>query len=362
MKIGILTFHSALNTGAVMQAYGLQQYLLTKGHQVEFIDYIPPQRALTWRSFVAKGLFKTLGKWEDIYYGYTLKGNFNKILKVADKRYVKLSELKKSPPAYDAYIAGSDQIWNFGFTKEINPVYLLDFGLEKIKRVAFSASMGQTKQPKEIEHIFKTLLAKFDAISVREKNGFDYLTKLLEDDKQIKHIADPTFLLSKDQFLRVASPVNVTNKFMISYILPHYEFPKELYMVVDVLKQKLDYELINLRNPNTCLRIPKTKNKVVSPQEWLGYMNQSEFNICCSFHAVVFSLIFHKPFVVVTPYKNQRIISLLEPLNLLSRCIYDFSEQVIDEIIASSVDWDLVDSFFIEERKKSIDFLQNALN
>ena len=38
-KIGILTFHNALNYGAVLQCYALQHYLQEKGHDVEVIDY-----------------------------------------------------------------------------------------------------------------------------------------------------------------------------------------------------------------------------------------------------------------------------------------------------------------------------------
>ena len=42
MKIGILTFHNALNYGAVLQCYALQHYLQEKGHDVEVIDYRIP--------------------------------------------------------------------------------------------------------------------------------------------------------------------------------------------------------------------------------------------------------------------------------------------------------------------------------
>ena len=39
MKIGIITLHYALNAGAVLQAFALQTYLKSLGHEVEFIDY-----------------------------------------------------------------------------------------------------------------------------------------------------------------------------------------------------------------------------------------------------------------------------------------------------------------------------------
>ena len=39
-KIGILTFHNCVNYGAAMQAYGLQSFLISKGYNVEIIDYV----------------------------------------------------------------------------------------------------------------------------------------------------------------------------------------------------------------------------------------------------------------------------------------------------------------------------------
>ena len=39
MKIGILTFHNAINYGAVLQAYATQELLKSMGHSAEVIDY-----------------------------------------------------------------------------------------------------------------------------------------------------------------------------------------------------------------------------------------------------------------------------------------------------------------------------------
>ena len=38
-KIGIMTFHRALNYGAVLQAYALQQVLRSLGKDAQIIDY-----------------------------------------------------------------------------------------------------------------------------------------------------------------------------------------------------------------------------------------------------------------------------------------------------------------------------------
>ena len=116
MKIGVLTFHSALNVGAVLQAYGLQTYLASLGHEVTFIDYQPIQKTLKARDLIGKGARATFRKWEDLYWShhYTRNICFSSILRVSDQRYESIVSLESNPPDCDAYIAGSDQIWNFG--------------------------------------------------------------------------------------------------------------------------------------------------------------------------------------------------------------------------------------------------------
>ena len=43
MKVGILTFHRAINFGAVLQAYALQEVLSSLGQEVRVINYMQPR-------------------------------------------------------------------------------------------------------------------------------------------------------------------------------------------------------------------------------------------------------------------------------------------------------------------------------
>ena len=54
MKIGIFTFHCAQNYGAVLQAYGLQEYLISQGHDVYIIDYRPDYLIAPYKIFSFK--------------------------------------------------------------------------------------------------------------------------------------------------------------------------------------------------------------------------------------------------------------------------------------------------------------------
>ena len=45
MKIGILTFHRALNYGAFLQAYATKSFLGSNGFDAEMVDYWPKEHA-----------------------------------------------------------------------------------------------------------------------------------------------------------------------------------------------------------------------------------------------------------------------------------------------------------------------------
>lgn len=362
MKIGIMTFHSALNCGAVLQAYALQTYLERMGHEVEFINY----RGISKKGikdFLGKGIGKTWHKLEDQYYAsyYRKNDRFGRLLKKGTRVYTSIEELQSNPPECDAYIAGSDQIWNVGSKKSLSKPYFLAFGKPAVKRIAFAASLGQGNVPQFLEADMTAALLKFDHISVRESNGVEYVQSLLGERKRVQHIPDPTFLLKKEDYLQIAKRTTDSEKtpYLASYILS--TFSSEQLKIVDYLETKLDAKLKNLRNPDTCIRLPKAANIVVTAEEWLSYVENSRLMICCSFHAVVFSLIFHKPFVVVSPYLNQRIISLLSLVGLTDYCLYEFDAAKIDALLQNNIDWNRVDAAIAIQKQKSIDYLKEAL-
>jgi polysaccharide pyruvyl transferase WcaK-like protein len=363
MKIGIVTFHSALNCGAVFQAFALQTHLESLGYEVSFINYHERYITNNFRSFFGKNLSKTWYKLVDKinYYKYKNRSSFHSILKIDSILYNSIEELKANPPQKDIYIAGSDQIWNIGSKKEINKVYYLDFGGLEIKRISFAASLGQCNVPEFLNDIITNQLKKFDAISVRETNGVEFIQSLIKD-KKVHHISDPTFLLKAKDYRKIMTKNNVKSEkaLIVSYILTEYNSSQ--LKVLDFIKQKLNLDIINLRNPNSCIRLKKYKNKIVEPQEWLYQVDNSKFMICCSFHAVVFSLIFHKPFIVVSPYENARILSLLKSLNLENHFISDYDEIIINDLLIKKIDWKSVDEKIDKFRTQSDTFLKMTLN
>lgn len=67
MKIGIITYHNAMNYGAVLQAYALQEWLKKNGCSVEILDYNNQMVALSYRQFRFKCIPKKKS-FQDYYF------------------------------------------------------------------------------------------------------------------------------------------------------------------------------------------------------------------------------------------------------------------------------------------------------
>ena len=93
-------------------------------------------------------------------------------------------------------------------------------------------------------------------------------------------------------------------------------------------------------------------------EEFLGLIKHANFVVADSFHATVFSIIFEKPFVTITPeIASSRISSILNLLGIgernLNKC-EDIS------VIETPIDYRTVKKKLAEEQKKSMDYLRNA--
>mgnify|MGYP003087668704 CR=1 FL=1 len=363
MKIGIVTRHDALNAGAILQAYALQTCLEGMEHQVEFID-IESQYKFNWRNYIAKSPKAMWYKWIDNFnlLRYRRQKDWNQCLHKSPFHYHTYEQLKKNPPLYDIYIVGSDQVWNF--LRELNPLYLLEFAPKGKKRIAYAASMGQCVIPNKLHDGLKKMLEQFNAVSIREDNGVAFVNELMGSKFACKTL-DPTLLINQKDYNGICVSPQIKKAFIASYILSHLDRQQCVNLVKWAkLQRKV---LINLRNPATCIQLLSTKNMIVTPYQWLGYMREAEIIISGSFHATVFALIYHKPFVVLLPKMqkehggNARINSLLAPLGLQYRIIYDNDIETMNSIFSKKINWNYVDASIHEQRQQSIQFLNTNI-
>lgn len=138
--------------------------------------------------------------------------------------------------------------------------------------------------------------------------------------------------------------------------------------IISYIKNTLRLNIINVRNPDTCIKLKRAQNIIVTPTQWLYYITNSDFVICCSFHAVVFSILFHKPFIVLSPpsFKNQggnmRINSFLYEIGLSDYIINTFDQNKIDSLIRKKIDWNKIETILAIKKEYSTNFIIKNLN
>ena len=213
MKIGIITFHWGANHGAVLQAYALSEYLLTRyDADVEIIDYCPANNEIVLKNvFKSKRIKSIVKKIQELRKDIKIRP-FRKKLNLT-KRYYSNAELIQSNLNYDILITGSDQVWNPFFLLNgegrVTPIYFLNFGNPNVKKISVSASFGSEEYPAECKKIILPLLKDFCDISVRENSGKKILNEM---GIHSTLTADPTALLSRERYLSLCGENKEANK------------------------------------------------------------------------------------------------------------------------------------------------------
>ncbi len=356
MKIGIITFHWGTNYGGVLQAYALQSYISKLGHEAYIINYKP----IKYRKSIYT-CFRTPRVW----LWPIMINEYMKEKKIAEFRstflnmtqpYNSISELQNNPPKFDVYIAGSDQIWNPSFTLNgegfKTSSYFLNFGNSTVKRISYAASFGRTNYPSEAAIFAKRFLNNFDAISVRETTGIDIIKKITNIIPEL--LPDPTLLLTQDDYNNTLQLSN--NKHKKKYVFSYF-----LRGESDLVKKtkKVIRKQYKISSPDN----------IFSPYsiiDWINGIKHSQFVITNSFHGMVFSIIYHKPFIVFPAYgkhkeSNDRFYTLLQYLNLEDRIFDNQNTSTLFDLIHIPIDWINIDNRISSLRNKTHSFLSNSI-
>lgn len=377
MKIGILTLPLNSNYGGVLQAYALQTVLKRMGHdvlEVELKKNLRWQYPPLWKmplSFGKRFLFKyivrrknqkiLLERYERKIYPLLV----HDILEFISK-YIKQFKVDKfidCKGKFDAFVCGSDQIWRYKyylfFEGDIANVYLKFLGDDSCKRIAYAASFGTDnwEYPAKETAECKNWIQKFDAVSVREETGVKLCSTYY--DIKVKHVLDPTMLLSKDDYVDLIEKSDVPKSTgnLFCYILDNTD--EKMNVVKNIEKQR---HLSSFFMNGDCGNWTEDLEKRIQPpvESWLRAFYDSEFIVTDSFHACVFSILFHKQFLVIGNKERglARIYSLLSMFGLEDRLTSDTG---LDINRMKTIDYDRVDEILAKHREESRTFLIQAL-
>jgi len=391
MRIGIITYHRAVNFGAVLQTYALSRFLSELGHDVYIIDYF--RTGAQFKKFFSFHVWKTA-------FGMIYRNPFSLLLYVLDmlkqrvnkteclkkdmrkqkekqfanyfaqfrKTHLKLTsqtysspdDLRNNPPEMDVYIAGSDQIWRHGNTT-FSPAFYLDFGKKEVRRISYAPSFGKAVIDKHWHDDLKRNISRFDAVSVREKSG----AKIIEDICKVKatHTLDPTLLI--DDYSVITENFEDEGRFILAYRL--HQSDRLTGLLSDLIKDISDECRLEVKTVSTTDDFTSQgEDLVVGVEVFLGLVAHSNMVITNSFHATVFAILHRKQFICFPrddgkQGQNIRMLDLLSDLGLMSRYFDPQQDSEIARYISDDIDWTSVSKRLDAMRKHSGDYLTNAL-
>lgn len=325
----IFTLNGYSNYGNRLQLFALAKTIANKGITVKVFRPINILESI-------KGGLK---------YGTPLAARYRKEkkLKAFSKRYTPKNTSRTSE--YNIY--GSDQIWNPGYLKTRG--YLLNVNGASTN-VSYAASMGISKITDKQRELYRVLLDKFSAISVREKSAKDLLQPLT--DKKIEVVLDPTLLLDREEYERLErKPKDLAEneKYILCYILGN----RDHEIKIEKFAKEKGYRTIYFSDK---------RDSDYGVEEFLYLIHHAQLICTDSFHACVFSFIFERPFVAFkrtgeANYMYTRLQNLIDTFKLKNR---EFNgKEITKENL--EVDYTEAKKILKKEQKKSLDFLKRAL-
>ncbi|MDD2495643.1 MAG: polysaccharide pyruvyl transferase family protein [Tissierellia bacterium] len=349
-KVGILTFHfSNHNYGAVLQAFASYVILKKYGYSPTIINLLPV------KDNTIKSFFKSF-----------LTGSIK--FELFRKRYLKqtkkiftLENLRKLNEYFDIFYVGSDQIWRPSMAKSLLEHYFLDFVDEEKIKISYAVSFGinEWNEDEKLTNSIKYLISRFDKVLVREIQGVEICSNKFNIKAEC--VLDPTLLLSKDDYVELLNlkDRNKKSKFIGIYLLSDKELKGDISKKINsqLCEPHINMygNIINLFGFNIF-----HFNHV---RTWLNHILNSELIITDSFHCMVFSIIFKRNFIIINnKYRgNNRILNLLEPLNLMSRFCekpetFDLTKYL------TPIDFDSISIKLSKEITNSITLLLRGLN
>lgn len=377
MKIGMISMQPHYNYGGILQCWALQHTLQKLGHKPELIQLRAKSNlSKNQKSRIPLSSIKNFIKryllghkeinwqlpWHPEYrfgHQYYLDVDFiDTNIKHTTNIYNDCQLYKALKHGnYDAFVVGSDQVWREIYVPNIlhNFFDFLDSD-DPRPRISYAASFGTSDNyiseealPQCIE-----LLQKFDAVSVREVQGVDIIRNNFHR-QQVEAVLDPTLLVDKFVYESLISSKdhNTDNK-LLAYIL-------------DPSKEKSDI----LNEVSTSLGMSPTvisaddvdNQKTIS--QWLAMFADAEFVVTDSFHGMVFSIIFQKPFIVIPNLGRgaDRFTSLLGQLNLTGRMIIDLASFITNkETLLQMPDYASINETLNSLKERSIRFLKDSLD
>ncbi len=316
MKIGILTYHSCLNDGAILQAFCLATALKERirGAEVEVVDYRHSSERKVYGP-ADDGRKKALSEFVD------------HVLPLSRERFEEEDPCRAHEfiaRNYDMLVVGSDEVWRLEYRSRFGglwvergspwtapfPNIFWPDGQVEIKKATYGASIGGTDWrliPRGDKKQMREILDGFSVIGVRDSRTRSFLRWLdpaLE--RRAEWTPDPTFALD---WLSLVDREAVRHKMencgvdfgrpRLGVVLSDSTW---LERVVDRFRQK-GFQIVGLAVPNRFSDVELFRADL-TPPEWGAAFGFLDACLTRRMHPSIACILSGTPFAVVDFYGN----------------------------------------------------------
>lgn len=332
MRTGLITFHFAHHYGAQLQALATMRAIQSLGHDCEIIDYRLPHTTRTNQLFKKSGGVRGMASdaHTALHYG-AFQRRFRRFeafvaeeMALSPRRYTAFEQLRADPPAYDVYVAGSDQIWNpYIFQdKQFDPSFLLGFVREG-RRIAYAPSLGVPELPEDKAEELRRFLTPFSCPVRAGKAWGRFCCGRLPGGTPGELDSHPPSSARRGLGRAGAAP-----KRQGPYILCYFvSDPGEAVPYALALSARTGWPIVQLAGARRKIDGAAELVFDAGPREFLGLFRHASAVVTNSFHGAAFSLQFQKDFFTsMSPRERaeptfSRIYSLLSRLGCADRIL-----------------------------------------
>lgn len=208
----------------------------------------------------------------------------------------------------NAFVCGSDTIFCTEEFKGFDEAYFANYDCMRDHAISYGASFGDSRFDENTYPILLAKLKNFKAVGLRENNEIAYLQSKLEI--PCVHNIDPTLLLSGNDYSAIVAERMIEDEYILLY---SRRFNPQMFQYADELAKEFSCKVVNVSlrpsyNPNHIMQYG------AGVEEFLSLVKNAKHVVTNSYHGLIFSYQFKRPYTIFTRKQAGNKIKALQAL------------------------------------------------
>lgn len=349
------------NYGSALQTWALHQAIKKTGNNPILVDYCPdvlldknplnPYKNMWDQADDSKkmvelsmpSIVENYSKFDDFYHRC--------FIRTARKYTSQNFDDVVIDETLDGFVCGSDTIFcpdEFGF----DDGYYANYDVMRNRSVAYAASFGDPHFTNESYKILDERLLNFRAFGIRENLMIPYIQKHVS--VPVQRVLDPTLLLTEEEYEPITAEPCMSEKYLLLYSRRYSQIMEQY---AEKIASENGWKIVEISLRATNIEIGHVMRYDAGVEEFLSLVKNAQFIVTNSFHGMIFSVQFRRPFVIFSREQcDNKIDEMLDLFGLADHKMITGNE------CYNPIDYDRVHNSINTARQESYEFLKMELS